>query len=66
MDGRCEPVVTVHRIAAWVEHVEGPRLGAELTPMGELRRRREIALAHGWHNDVVRIECEMCWMMAEA
>ena len=57
--------VTVHRIGRTVEAAPWPRLGAELTPLGELRRRRERALAKGWRAEVVRIECEMCWMEAE-
>lgn len=58
-------VVTVHRLPDGCEYATPPRLGATLTRSEELRRQREIALAHGWRQVAIEIETEICYMQRD-
>lgn len=57
--------VTVHTLAGGDEYAVPVRLGATLTRSEELRRQREIALAHGWKAVVIEIEEELCYMQRD-
>ena len=59
-------VVTVHTLAGGADEYAVPvRLGATLTRSEELRRQREIALAHGCRQVAIEIEEELCYMQRD-